>query len=477
MKNPWILPAAALLVGGAGGFFAGKNGGASSGSSAESSALNARSSRGGSASTTPDAARAARAKSLEEIYRQPGHLARIQELLAYYENMTPEQLEAEAGKLEGLPMNERLLASFILFGKWAETDPNGAMAYSDKMGFAGMFVKPTILQSWASLQPELAAQYFAQHPREFAMMGMGGRGGQMGGQSAASIIASEWAKNDPEGALAWAKTLDREKGQAMTAVLREIAATDPQKASTLLASIDESERGNAVGTLARQWGAKNFSEAETWIRSLPADQQDEAMASALRGLAGQDPQLASQKVAAMADGEEKNRALSVIAETWSRENPKAALDWLVSQGNDEATRDGMRDVMGNLARQDDAGAVAFINQQQAGDTRDEAIQTYIFNNRSEDPKAVMTLAESMTDEGDRQRAVGMAAMQWMREDANAAKDYIQQSTVISDEAKQRLQEGRGFWGGRGNNGGGQGAQGGGNGGNFRRGNRGGGGGN
>jgi len=344
-----------------------------------------------------------------------------------------------------------MMASFLLFGRWAETDPTAAMAYTDKMGFAGMFVKPTILQSWASVDPENAAQYFSQHPKEFAMMGMG-RGGPGGGQNGASIIAQEWAKNDPEAALAWAKSLDRDKGQAMSAVVREVAQTDPKKAAELAAGITGDDRGDAYASIARQWGAKNFAEAEAWIASLPADEQDRARVSALRGLAGDNPELASQKVAAMAAGDSKNDAAGEITQAWAREDPKAAAAWLATQNGVEVSRNTTRELVSSWARQDDAGAVAYVNQQEPGQARDNAIQAYVFSNRSNNPQAVMQLAESVQDERDRQRVVGMAAQQWMREDEAAAKAYIQQSTALSDEAKQRVLEGRGF-GGRGRRGG------------------------
>ena len=42
----------------------------------------------------------------------------------------------------------------------------------------------------------------------------------------------------------------------------------------------------------------------------------------------------------------------------------------------------------------------------------------------------------------------MTAWRWMQEDREAATTYIQSSTSLSDEAKERLLEGRGGWGGR-----------------------------
>jgi hypothetical protein len=39
-------------------------------------------------------------------------------------------------------------------------------------------------------------------------------------------------------------------------------------------------------------------------------------------------------------------------------------------------------------------------------------------------------------------------MRWMREDPAAAKEYVQGSTGLSDEAKERILEGRSIWDGR-----------------------------
>jgi len=461
MKNPWVIPAAALLIGGAAGFLAGKNGASSTSSPAgEQTSSTSRSSR--AAASAGESSRAgSRPKSIDEIRNKPGQLSRVQGLIDFYQNLDTTQLEAEAAKLENLPINERIMASILLFGRWAETDPLAAMAYSDKMGMAGMFAKPTILQGWASTDPENAAKYFVEHPREFAMMGMGPMSGGRNGGGGASVIASEWAKSNPEAALAWAQTLKgTDKDQAMAAVVREMAMTSPQKAVQLAATMEGEAKTSAFESIASQWGAKNFSEAEAWIKTLPADQQDAAMASAIRSLANKDPQLASQKVAAMADGDAKSRAISEIVDSWSRENPKDAAAWLSSQGTDTNSR-AMRDLIGNWARQDDAGALAYLAAQPAGETRDQATQSYVWSNRSSDPKAVITLAESITNENDRQRAVGVAAMQWMRTDPEAAKAYIQTSTAITDEVKQRLQDGEGF-GGRASGFGGRGGFGGGN---------------
>jgi hypothetical protein len=73
------------------------------------------------------------------------------------------------------------------------------------------------------------------------------------------------------------------------------------------------------------------------------------------------------------------------------------------------------------------------------------------------------LAESIKDEGDRQRAIGVSAAKWMTTDPDAAKAAVQQSTALSDDVKKRISEGGDFMrsmrdggGFRGNRGGGEG---------------------
>jgi hypothetical protein len=456
MKNPWFLPVSALLIGALGGYVAGNNTHSSdSTKTAETDKLRTRSSmRADSASAESSAKRSKRHAGMDEINRLPGSSSRVQALIEFYSNLTPEQLEDEARKLESLPMNERMMASFLLFGRWAEVDPTAAMSFSNTMGFAGMFVRPTILQSWASTDPANAAKYYASNPREFAMMGMmGGGRGPMGGQGGgASIIAGEWARQDPAAALAWANSLTTEKSQAMSAVVGEVAKTDPAKAASMLTSMSGTDLKDAYRSVATQYGASDFSAAQAWIRTLPAEAQAEAMASAIGGLSNKDPEAAAKQLALMQDGDAKNDIIGEVIGDWARVNPTAAADLLKKQTDEGAQRDGMRQLMPAWVGQNPAAALEYANSYQAGEVRDSALQSYVWSNQTGAPADLIKVAETITDEGDRNRTIGIAAARWMREDETSAKAYIQQSTTISDEAKQRIIDGEGMWGGRGGRG-------------------------
>lgn len=440
------------MLGALGGYISGKNTSNSNDSAAaENTAPRTRSSlRSDASESSTQAKRAKRHSGTDEISRLPGSSSRVQALIEFYAGLTPEQLEDEARKLENLPMNERIMSSFLLFGRWAEVDPTAAMSFSNTMGFAGMFVRPTILQSWASVDPANAAKYYASNPREFAMMGMmGGGRGPMGGQGGAAIIAGEWARQDPAAALEWAGTLTTEKSQAMSAVVGEVAKTDPAKAASMLATMSGVDLGDAYRSVAAQYGASDFNQAQAWIRTLPTDEQADALASAIGGLSNKNPEEAARQLALMQDGDAKSRVFGEVIGDWARVNPKAAADLLSKQDDERVQRDGMRQLMPSWVAQNPSAALDYANSYQPGPVRDSALQSYIWSNQAGAPADLVKVAESISDEGDRNRTIGMAAARWMREDEASAKAYIQQSTTISDGAKERILEGRGWWGGGG----------------------------
>lgn len=451
MKNTWIFPAAALAIGAVGGYISGTN--LHTSRDPQNSDHSLPRIRSATRPENPGAESTKHPKhpvGSEAIARLPGNSERIKALLDFYASLSLAQLEEEARKLDNLPMNERMMASILLFGRWAEKDPTAAMAFSNTMGFAGSFVRPTILQNWASVDPANAAKYYASNPREFAMMGMmGGGRGPMGAQGGASIIASEWARQDPAAAMAWATSLTIEKSQAMNSVIGEIAKTDPQKAAQMLLTMDSSDKVNAYRSVASQYGALNFAEAQTWIRTLPADAQDEALASAIGGLSNKDPQAAAVQVGLMVAGDAKDRAIAGVVKDLARLNPQEAAKFLKQQDSQQAQQDAMRQLMPAWVAQNSTEALVYANSFAAGDVRDSALQSYVWNNHSSAPSDLMQVAETITDEGERSRTIGFAASRWMREDPAAAKAYVQQSTTLSADAKQRILDGRGGpWGGR-----------------------------
>ena len=151
----------------------------------------------------------------------------------------------------------------------------------------------------------------------------------------------------------------------------------------------------------------------------------------------------------MAEGDAKDRAIRDVGALWARENPAAATEWVAAQSE---SGEGMRDVIATWVGQDAPAALSFIEDQPQGDVRDAATQAYLRTERSMAPEQSTALAESITDERDRSRAVLMTTNRWMRDDEAAARAYLEQTDAISDNVRERILNGN--IGGRGGRGGG-----------------------
>jgi hypothetical protein len=450
MKANLLVPGMALAIGLGIGFGMGKSGAGSAGGTAGAEA-NARTRSGDRSGAGDDGAsdREKKARSVEDIYQRPGQSNRIQGLLDFYSNLGADQFSTEAEKLEALPFNERILASVLLFGKWAEVDPTAAMAFTDSMGMAGAFVRPTVLQGWASTDPVNAAKYYTENPAQFAMMNiMGGRSARgMGGQGAGGIIAGEWAKQDPAGAMEWASGLKSNNADAMTAVITQVAKSDPAKAAEMVGGMAAGDQGGAYETIARQWGAKSFTEAAAWANGLPEDQRGGAMSAAIEGLAQSDPVSAAAEISKMTDADARRDAVPTVAKNYARSDVRGSIDWLSSLDDDDAKIDSMREVMPIWASSDNDAAVGFIKAQTSPKVKDSAAESYIWSNRSSKPAELVEVAGMITDDGSRSRATGIVAARWMQEDKAAATEFINGSSAINEDMKERLLSGRPMWGG------------------------------
>lgn len=451
MKATVLGPVAALVIGGAAGFLAGKNTAPApeTGKDVPGDARTARRAPSSSSSSGGSSSRGARVKSASEAMALPGQNNRLQALMDYYAGLDPSQFEEEAKKLEDLPWSERIMVGYLLFARWGEEDPTAAMAYTKTMGMAGMFVKGTVMQSWAAKYPQDAAKYFTDNPNEFRMGGMmGGRGGR--GGSTAGSIATEWARQDPAGAMAWAQTLEgRDQRDAIRGIFEQAAKEDPSKAAGMLASItDEEARKDAQNSIAREWGSKDWNAAKAWIAGLPADQQADATARALRGLADEDPKAAAAEIGSLPEGEARTDAMESIARQWSREDPAAAAAWVMESGSEEDQKESIGRVVSSWVGQDAAAALEFVNKQPEGEVRDRAASSYVMSNQGGDIQSNLKLAETIGDERTRSRAIGMTAVGWMRQDKEAATQYIETTESLTQESKDRIKRfSQGGWGG------------------------------
>ncbi|MDC0088366.1 hypothetical protein OAI07_02370, partial [Akkermansiaceae bacterium] len=380
-------------------------------------------------SSKDDELRVKRVRSLTEALAVDSQTGRMEALIAYFGKLNSSSFAEEAEKLEGLPMGERMMVSFLLFSQWGETDALAAMDYTSKMGRMGRFMSGSVLKSWASSDPEAAAAYYTSN-EDSAING--GRG--------AAAIATEWAKKDKDAALAWALSQNEQDGSmALIGVFNQIALSDPVEAVSLLGSIsDEDSRVSVQKRVALQWGKEDWAATEAWVLSLPADQQSDTMDYALRGLSDADHLAAAEKFTSLANVEGLEGTMEAIARDWSATDPAAASAWVLENGTIAAQKESIGSVVRSWARSNKEEAYEFVTAQGVGEVRDAAASSYINSNFNGDTNENLALAETITDVDSRTRAIGVSVSGWLREDKEAATAYVNESPLLTDSQKESV---------------------------------------
>ena len=435
-----LIAVGALLFGGVGGYLIG-NGGDDSNPEGDSQ-IGVRTKKSvssrvatvtaGSGNSAPRAARSS--GGLREILSEPGQTSRIMSLLEYYSDLDPSQFESEVQKLQGLPMSQRMLAMNLLFSRWAENDPKGSWERSQQMGFPEMFMaRAGAVSGWAASNPEALAQEYSNNPDEFGM-GPGGRGR---GDTAA-MIAGEWAKQNPEAALKWAQTLDeREAADAISGVFNELSQQDPQEALRMAATLDDNARGDAYESIAASWAISDYAAADQWINSL-SEGQGKVRFAAIESLANASPSQAARETTKLPAGEERDDLVAEVSREWARQDAPAAFEWLTESGSEGAVEEGIGRVVGALSREDPERVLDYIDSQDAGEVRDNAVQGYVYGNRDAPAAETIRLAETISGEDDRQRAVTRVAYEWAREDPEATLQYLETTDSIGEDSRERI---------------------------------------
>ena len=168
--------------------------------------------------------------------------------------------------------NASLLRNALL--GWAQSDPTSSIQYLQGLGLGRGLSNDfsrDILGVWSNVNPQAAAAYLQANPSMMGTFwGFGGRNSG-GSGSTASVVAGNWAAQDPQGAANWALSLSAgpQQGSAMNRVLQTWVAQDPNAA---VAFVNSQPAGPAkdgmVSSLARGLAADDPSSAMKWVSAI-----------------------------------------------------------------------------------------------------------------------------------------------------------------------------------------------------------------
>jgi hypothetical protein len=360
----------------------------------------------------------------------------FQELYDALARQRPEDIAQLAEQLDRLPPNQKSEAKITAFFKaWAHLDPSTAFESATKLHSpqsratavgatiagadpsalgtlaaaigelpdgavraevkGGLFAQA--IGSWSQVDPPAAARLLG----ESKMTGL-----QM--SSAFYAVAQNWAADDPEAALAWARG-QQQSPFGLNPVSGAVVGwwkKDPAAAeSYALSQVDTRVGKQLVGNLASEMANQDSARAAAWVQKIPdAEVRSQAYASVAVQQAFTDPKAAAEWASNL-PAEAAPAAVGSVASIWAQSDPTAAAHWM----------EGL-----------------------TGDMRDSAVSSYSYAITDTDPAAAAAWAVSIGDARKRAPVMRRAATQWLAKDPTAAWAWIQASSLGEEEKTSLL---------------------------------------
>ena len=410
--TPLTLVSALVLIG-AVGFFAGRiSSSDAQADAAEDGPQVTRSMRAAasSSSSARDAATALKERSsarspisetdrlsrLESIVRSENPLDRSRALLAFIDQLAPGDFEAAVAHFRSLGLTEARLGEYtMLLSAWAKADPITALAYA-KENTNNRYSTDTILTTWASL--------------------------------------------DPDAALLWAEANHTGDGANphMAGVIRGLVASDPQRATALLAAMPLSvERGEALDAMLPYLLAQGNEAARAWIEAITDDSlRNGAMMRSADRLAASDP---AGTVSWLLEkpGEATQRRMDDVYSTWARNDEQAAMNSLARLPAGEIRSDALRGIVSSVASADPPRAISLMDRYPA-DVTNDVVRNFIWHSFGNDPGLAVSQIARIENTGQQEQMYRRTLDRWIERDPAAVTQWIQ-SNPLPEPVQQHLQ--------------------------------------
>ncbi|HEX2746404.1 MAG TPA: hypothetical protein VHM91_00285 [Verrucomicrobiales bacterium] len=358
----------------------------------------------------------------------------------------PEGAEHMVAQMPGGWLRRSALSS--LAEVMARTDGPAAMQMLERQRVArgDWSAWGTLFRSWTDHDPRAAAAALSSLPPQTA-------------RNAVDDVAAQWARNDPDAALAWVDTLKDSPlhRDALRSTVAVIAQQDPEKAQALAASCpagdrrlvlqsvasamaesdsksalswaggltDPLERQRCLATIASSCGYRDTDAARSALELMPAGtMRTQTFENVLGWMSYMDPN-AAKSWADTLKGDEKTRALQEVAYYFAVENPDAGSQLLADLPERRGTSEAWGRIASLKADKDPATALTWAGSLDSEPNRLRAV-TGIFSNWSQrSPQAAAAALAGMTNANERREAAGIVAGNWANRSPVEAEQWAQ----------------------------------------------------
>jgi len=185
----------------------------------------------------------------------------------------------------------------------------------------------------------------------------------------------------------------------------------------------------------KRWSELAPGPAFAHVAALPEGlSKSEAIRNVAVAYARTDGRSAANAALKMKPGRARMEALSLIAETWARQEVNAALKWANDLPDPALKEMAQRSIYFVWVHSDPVAASAVVPKIRPGDTRNALLMNVASNWAATDPAAAIKWAKSLPEEADRDLALVIAVESWADSDPLSAVQFAMKQTP---QLKQR----------------------------------------
>ncbi len=318
----------------------------------------------------------------------------------------------------------------IAVNKWAAKDPRAAWLWSEA-NLSGPLQEQAftdVLIGWTRKNPADAAQWLANTGYS--------------SQPLITAVARTWAEQDLQKSDAWAATLpDKDaRKSARTIVASEWANQNPAEAAEHFENAISQPDGAAIAiTLTDIWATTDPAAASVWVAKMPAGPiKDEAAATLAIVWAASDINASVAWSEALGDEAMRRKVVTHIGTTWGAIDPDAALDWLQSLPGPLASQ-GISGAFNSWAATDAAGLRVVVDASPASPEMDQARLALADVLAATEINSSLDLAFGLSSPPARDDAAARYFRQWRKTDDASAQEWLTQNwNTLEPSTRQRL---------------------------------------
>jgi len=252
-----------------------------------------------------------------------------------------------------------------------------------------------------------------------------------GSHFARQTILATWATSDPDAALSWAEANHEGDGANpwLVGVIRGIAGTDPERATDIMLSLPFSrERGEALSAILPKILEQGADSAREWAMAITDEKlRDGAIRRIAEKLASTDP-------AGTADwlvtnpGEASSRTMDDVFSAWVKTDDSAAKSYFQNLAPGEARSNALRGIVNAMAWEDPREAATFMDQHSA-DATDRVVQQFVWHSFREEPSIAADYIGKIDNQEERDRTYNRMLDGWLQRDEQAAMSWMAGNTL------------------------------------------------